>query len=253
MYNLFKDLVSVTHNVAKLGDIGDRVIGVQIGRVTDVDDPEYLRRIKVELEAYPGYSTDWLECYASVVGTDPPLPKLGQLTMVQFINGDPHRGIWQGVKVDPELNPSFNQSDPKYDSTHSVEGDTVILCGGNYQINCLETLQFNINNNSSLTLAPDGTCTLANDKTIVKLSKDGKLDLSTPTTSLKLDTLGLTVNAASINIGSAPILTTLNGQPYNAININGTVLTLVNGKLLINGVMVAMVGGIDSDFDTTIS
>jgi phage baseplate assembly protein gpV len=241
MYNLFKDLVSATHNVAKLGDIGDRVIGVQIGRVTDVDDPEYLRRIKVELEAYPGQSTDWLECFAAVIGTDPPLPKLGQLTMVQFINGDPHRGIWQGVKVDPDLNPSFNQGDPRYDSTHNIEGDTVILCGGNYQINCLETLQFNINNDSSFTLAPDGTCTLANKDASLEINKDGKVTVTTLSATLTLNSGDVTIASTSLNLNTGKL------------RVNGTQVVVTPGHISVGGVQAAMVGGKDSRNDTTLS
>jgi hypothetical protein len=220
MYNLIKDLVAVNSNVAKLGDIGDRVIGVQIGRVTDVEDPENLRRIRVELEAYPGQSTDWLECYAPIVNTDPPLPKLGQLTMVQFINGDPHRGIWQGVKVDPDLNPSFDQADPRYDATHSIEGDSTTLIGGNYILNCLETLQFTINNNSSITLAPDGEVTLANKHSSITITKNGNLKISHPSAALNIDSSGVSITGSSLKF---------------------------------NGVSVALVGGRDTGNNTTLS
>jgi hypothetical protein len=220
MYNLIKDLVAASSNVAKLGDIGDRVIGVQIGRVTDIQDPENLRRVKVELEAYPGQSTDWLECFCPIVNTDPPLPKLGQLTMVQFINGDPHRGIWQGVKVDLDLNPSFDQGDPRYDATHSIEGDSTILIGGNYIINCLETLQFTINNDSSITLAPNGEVTLANKHSSIAITKDGNVKISSQSATISLNSNGVAITGSSLKF---------------------------------NGVSVAMVGGRDTGNNTTIS
>lgn len=241
MYNLFKDLVSATHNVAKLGDIGDRVIGVQIGRVTDVDDPEYLRRIKVELEAYPGQSTDWLECFAPTVNSDPPLPKLGQLTMVQFINGDPHRGIWQGVKVDPELNPSYNQGDPRYDHTHSIEGDTAILCGGNYELTCLETVQFNVNNNASLTMAPDGTCTFANDKSKIEIDKSGKVQITTLSASIAFNNGDVVITSTSLNLN------------VGSLKVNGIPVAVTPGHIAISNIRAAMVGGKDTANNTTIS
>jgi phage baseplate assembly protein gpV len=224
MSNFFRDLVNATNNVAKIGDIGDRVIGVQIGRVTDVDDPENMRRIKVELEAYPGQSTDWLECFAPIVNCDPPLPKLGQLTMVQFINGDPHRGIWQGVKIDPTLNPSYNQNDPKYDRTDSVEGDTVLLNGGNYIINCLETLQFNINNISSFTLSPDGECTLASKVGVVKINKDGKITLTVGSTVLDVNTSTINIDAPQLNLN------------YQSLTANGLSVIFDAQGAVVNGI-----------------
>lgn len=214
---------------------------MQIGRVTDVDDPEYLRRIKVELEAYPGQSTDWLECYAPTVNSDPPLPKLGQLTMVQFINGDPHRGIWQGVKVDPELNPSFNQNNPKYDHTHSIEGDTTILCGGNYELTCLETVQFNINNNGSLTIEPDGACTFANSKSSINMSKDGKVQITSPAATMTFDNGNVTINSTLLNLN------------MTSLKVNGISVAVTPGHIAISNVQAAMVGGKDTRNDTTLS
>ena len=81
----------------KLEDLKERIYGLQIGEVTDNNDPEGRGRVKVMLywTAEETQETDWL------LPAFPPLlwsvPQPGDKVIVGFINGDPNLGVWLGL------------------------------------------------------------------------------------------------------------------------------------------------------------
>jgi hypothetical protein len=89
-----------------------RFIGMMIGRVTDINDPDRQRRIKVRLqfqqeEKTAEMQTGWLWRFTMfsgptnmgrgrVFGDDWPMPEVGSLVGVFFNGGNVHDGYWFG-------------------------------------------------------------------------------------------------------------------------------------------------------------
>ena len=96
------------HDLPNQGDL--RFLGLIIGRVTSIDDPQQLRRIKVRFQFQEqGQESGWLWDGRSpfggptqlsrgmVWGVDWPVPEVGCSVLCLFENGDIHNGFYIGV------------------------------------------------------------------------------------------------------------------------------------------------------------
>ena len=69
-----------------------------VGLVTDNDDPLGLRRVKVALPEKGGQiETDWLVSGTGSPYINLPLPQIGQMVNVNFLEGNNHQGMWQSI------------------------------------------------------------------------------------------------------------------------------------------------------------
>ncbi|MGR9115881.1 MAG: phage baseplate assembly protein V [Gammaproteobacteria bacterium] len=89
-----------------------------MARVTQVDDPERLGRIKVILPGYNDVETDWLEVVMPAAGVNKGLvvlPDIDDKVMLLMLNGRPDQGIVLGGLYGEEGPPDHNVQD---DSVH---------------------------------------------------------------------------------------------------------------------------------------
>jgi hypothetical protein len=128
------DLFAALQRLEKLAPLLEtlegRIIGPQPAEVTNIDDPENRRRIKVRLAKNPALETDWLDRQIASPYDDPPVPKVGQTVAVNFYDGDPHRGYYAGTVLNPRNNPQETDN-PLIDSARVIEGDRTENVGGN--------------------------------------------------------------------------------------------------------------------------
>jgi hypothetical protein len=128
------DLFAALQRLEKLAPLLEtlegRIIGPQPAEVTNTDDPENRRRIKVRLAKNPALETDWLDRQIASPHDDPPVPKVGQTVAVNFYDGDPHRGYYAGTILNPRNNPQATDN-PLIDSARVIEGDRAENVGGN--------------------------------------------------------------------------------------------------------------------------
>ena len=72
---------------------------ISVGKVTEVDDPEKLGRVRVVLSAYGDIETDWLQVVIPGAGRDKGmviLPDIGDQVLLVLPRGDPAQGIVLG-------------------------------------------------------------------------------------------------------------------------------------------------------------
>jgi hypothetical protein len=111
----------------------------QVGRVnhptlctvTDNNDPEKKRRIKVSDPAKPALSTDWLRRLSFTPGDDPPLPPVGSTVMCLFDNGDEVRGWY--MQCQNATNPAFEKESVQDDWWRETPGRKTEVVGGDRQ------------------------------------------------------------------------------------------------------------------------
>jgi phage baseplate assembly protein V len=119
--------------------VTDRVYGIVVGTVTDVDDPEAQGRIRVDLSFMPGGNTRsyWAPVVMPMAGKDRGcwlFPEIGDEAVVAFDHGDTEHPYimgftWNGVDRPPSTT-------PKERVIRSLNGHTIrmldsTLNGGN--------------------------------------------------------------------------------------------------------------------------
>lgn len=108
----------------QLQDLTSRTYGLQIGIVCDNRDPLNQRRIKVAPQSKAGLATtDWLAHCNPTPATDAPIPPVGSTVYFQFLDGDPHDGVWIGVTHNDTNPPDPSQADPVNDCAVEVPGN----------------------------------------------------------------------------------------------------------------------------------
>lgn len=101
-------------------DLQGRNVFPYLSVVSNNDDPEGKRRIKVVNPANPGLESEWLRRLSSTFKLDEPLPKVGQTVMVFSVDGIDVAGWYlQGLN---NTNPPLDKEDPKLDYRFDVEG-----------------------------------------------------------------------------------------------------------------------------------
>lgn len=129
------DILRQAEQIAKPAlDLVGRSLSVELGVVTDNNDPENLRRIKVTLASKGAQTnTDWLYRVLFSPAIDPPLPQINQTVIVAFLEGDSHRGIYLGNTVN-QVNPAFDKGSAQDDYYDSTPGDRLQKTTGQHTI-----------------------------------------------------------------------------------------------------------------------
>jgi len=105
-----------------------RIYGIQRALVTNDGvsgrkrDPQNRRRIKATIPSKGLTETGWLESLNIEPYSDPPLPRVGSIVFVMFVDGNPHDGIWFGSTINSS-NPATDQSDALNDNARATPGD----------------------------------------------------------------------------------------------------------------------------------
>jgi uncharacterized protein involved in type VI secretion and phage assembly len=76
-----------------------RASATTLGRVSRVDDPEGLGRVRATLPAYGGVETDWMQVLSAGAGAGRGLvmlPDVGALVLLVLVEGDPSQGLVMG-------------------------------------------------------------------------------------------------------------------------------------------------------------
>jgi hypothetical protein len=98
--------------------------------VVENNDPEYRRRIKVADPSYGGkVASNWINAFRVSENSDPPLPKVNQLVMVFYADGDPEKGYYLALMTD--TNPSRAKENPVDDFSEQIDGNREVVVGGN--------------------------------------------------------------------------------------------------------------------------
>jgi hypothetical protein len=139
MSELLGAIAELNRLKSQLAELTHRVYGLQIGVVVDNRDPLNLRRIKVAPQSKGGQAAlEWLmHCNPDPI-RDAPIPPVGSTVYYQFLDGDPHDGVWLGVTHNDTNPPDPLQGDPVNDSAveipgndrRTVTGDRVDQVGG---------------------------------------------------------------------------------------------------------------------------
>lgn len=106
-----------------VSDLAKRTMGLELGIVTDTDDPENLRRIKVATASKGGQvNTFWCLRILQSPYDDPPMPPVGMTALIGFLEGDPHAPFYLGVLCN-EINPALGKGQIVEDGYDVVPGD----------------------------------------------------------------------------------------------------------------------------------
>ncbi|AFY49015.1 Phage-related baseplate assembly protein [Nostoc sp. PCC 7524] len=97
--------------------------------VTDNNDPEGRRRIKVALPNTPSLNSDWLRRLLAYPNIDPPLPKIGETVLVLYANGLESNGWYLSLCND--TNPPRDKQSPLNDLSQEIPGNRDIEVKGN--------------------------------------------------------------------------------------------------------------------------
>lgn len=223
------DLFKVWHE-SKRGtqlakDLEGRSPFPSIGVVTQNDDPEQRRRVKVALPKNMGVDSPWLDRKTTSPSEDPPVPKIGQTVEVSFIDGDPHRGVYSGVLTNAK-NVAQDTPSPLIDDARCIEGSRSERVDKNSTLKVGKKLRLENDAGAYLELHESGALKLGDafGNTIVL---GGFTAAIGPTTDCVINTL-------------SSVAWNLNGQ---AINFSNT------GNIAIGGQSIVVVGSTDSGGD----
>jgi uncharacterized protein involved in type VI secretion and phage assembly len=108
---------------------GERVMGLLLARVTDVDDPEGLGRIRVRYEHLPSPAeSQWAPVAAPMAGPDRgflTLPEPDDLAVVGFLQGDLNVPVVMGFVWNAGQEPPASERSER--RWRSVKGHTITL------------------------------------------------------------------------------------------------------------------------------
>lgn len=181
MTDFISTLAELNRLKATLAELTNRVYGLQIGVVTDNQDPLNLRRIKVAPQSKGGVATsEWLGHCNPDPGRDAPIPLIGSTVYYQFLDGDPHDGVWIGVTHNDTNPPDSLQSDPVNDSATEIPGcdrrtviqDAIYQVGGDRTDEVSKSFQLKVDDELHIT-TDQGEVTVTANQNMVTIT--GKL------------------------------------------------------------------------------
>lgn len=223
------DLFKVWHESQRASQLATDLEGrspfPSIGTVTQNDDPEQRRRVKVSFPKNMNIESPWLDRKTTSPSDDPPVPKIGQTVEVSFIDGDPHRGVYSGVLTNAK-NVAQDTPSPLVDDARCIEGSR----------------SERIDENSTLKVGKK--LRLENDAgAYLELHESGALKLG--------DAFGNTIVLGGHSAAIGPLTDCIiNTVESVAWNLNGQSIAFDNaGDVNISGKSIVVVGSTDSDGD----
>lgn len=129
MESVFEILVASKAANQLAGDLAGREIYSKLCVVTNNEDPEGRRRVKVADPSVPGLETTWLRRATDHPFLDAPLPEVGQTVLCNWIEGDQSNGFYSSIQND--TNPPFQKEDVIKDSYEATPGNRTETTGAN--------------------------------------------------------------------------------------------------------------------------
>ncbi|ANV88501.1 hypothetical protein [Picosynechococcus sp. PCC 7117] len=220
-------------------DTVNRVSYPSLGIVTNNEDPEGRRRIKVALPSNPNLESDWLIRISSHPFIDAPLPPIGQTVIIFYIDGLETKGAY--LHIINDTNPALDKGDPVKDLFESIPGDKDTQIQGSLNTQIEGTLNTQIQQTEdrriedNLTVDCGSRITLQTDSgASILLTEFGEVIVT--------DSVG-----RSIRLGGGV-------DNLNQFNLNGHSIDISNASdLTINGTSVVVVGADTSDGATVIN
>ena len=215
-------------------DLDGRLPFPQVAIVTNNADPENRRRVKVSLQKNAALETAWLDRKLSSPSEDPPVPKVGQTVLVEFYDGDPHRGCYAGILIN-DVNTAQETDNPLVDEARVIEGDRVESVRQNDRQVIDESQSVKVGKNLKLENTAGA---------YLELHESGAVILG--------DAFGnrFVLGGASAGLGLPTDMVMEQGGDF-VWDLNGFDLSfLAAGGISINGSQVATVGAPDTDGDT---
>ena len=204
---------------------------IRLGIVTDMDDPDKMRRVKVVTQDRGNSTSSWVPRVTGFDGEDSPVPPIGSTVIVASMQSDSADEVILGVMQTA----TSNQAQPLKDASlgswfKRVLGDVFSSVSGYWKLLTLETITLAIQSPKapSVTIEPSGQITLRNSLGSVRLLPSGYMQMVDPSGTWGSSSSGLSLNHPS------------------QVSVNSP-------NLLWNGVAVSRVGGTDSRGDTTLS
>jgi hypothetical protein len=106
-------------------DLVGRSLSLELGIVTDTNDPEGYRRIKVTTASKGGQTNSyWCLRILQSPYDDPVMPEIGQTALIGCLEGNPHAPFYLGVLANA-VNPSLGKTDIVKDDHRRIPGDRV--------------------------------------------------------------------------------------------------------------------------------
>ncbi|BAZ39398.1 hypothetical protein NIES4101_53510 [Calothrix sp. NIES-4101] len=254
--NLLELLAEFAKLKAQLNELTHRTYGLQIGVVTDNRDPLNLRRIKVAPQSKGGaYTSEWLMHCNPDPQRDAPLPPVGSTVFYQFLDGDPHDGVWLGIAHN-QTNPSDPlQTDPTIDSAIEIPGNDRRSVAGEatYEVQGGRTEE--VGKNYTLKISDEYQVEIGGE---VEITAGDRITIKGIAVRLE-DTTGafIEVSGGAVRVGNAA------GQDWQLGGGSGSAwqwdcagsaiaVTAASG-FSINGKQIAVIGAVDSDGDTIVN
>ncbi len=190
---------------------------IKLGIVTDNQDPENLRRVRVMSPDRGNSVSDWLSRISLYSGQDIPVPNVGDTVILGSIDNDSHTDCVIGVLTCENSNQPLEKDNLQNyfsytQNHHRVRAEHILL----------ETVAGQVEIHST------GLVEIKNELGSLKLLPSGYIVISNPSGTI-------TFGSGGINITSP-----------------GTV-EITSPNLTHNGTKVALIGGTDSRGDTTLS
>jgi phage baseplate assembly protein gpV/phage protein D len=142
-----------------------------LGRVTRVDDPEALGRVRVMLPNYDEIETGWLGVVLPGAGSGKgliALPDVDDRVLVLFVNGEPAQGLVLGGLYGTRVPPDSGVE------AGAVRRFTLLTAGGQRLLldDVQETLRVECSDGSFLQLSPQEACMGDSQGSLVELTQD---------------------------------------------------------------------------------
>lgn len=192
-------------------------MSLRIGIVVDNNDPDNLRRVKVQSQDRGESVSDWLSRVTGFTNEDLPVPQIGDTVVISSIDDNTHTDIVLGVLTSSTSNQPLNKKS-KQDYLSVTEYS-------HKQIN--SKIDF-ITRFGNVCMSEDGTIKLFNTLGSITLLPNGYTVITNPSGSITFGSNGLSFTSP---------------MPINFDTPN----------LTFNGSRVSVVGGTDSRGDTTLS
>jgi phage baseplate assembly protein gpV len=120
--SIFDAIAKAEQLGTQLQHLQGRSLGLIYGIVTDRDDPDDYGRVRCTTAALGGNGvTDWLIRMVPMAGISTPVPPVGAVVPILYVEGNPHQGVYLGV-ITNDLNPAQDK-----DALHVTVGDVGIV------------------------------------------------------------------------------------------------------------------------------
>jgi uncharacterized protein involved in type VI secretion and phage assembly len=226
-----------------------RYYGKFRGQVTDTNDPASLGRIKVKLDAFPGWKDNWCMPCVPYAGKNVGwfvIPEIGARVWIEFEEGNPDRAIWTGCFWEAQTIPEGATPSRKVWKTPTSQLVLDDLDGkaGTLELNTTtrsdQKVSIRFDDTGITITAKDAKITMAMDSGITIAYPEGKLEITAQQTKASLgssSSLTITQQDQTLQSGSITV------QAANQLSVSASSSTSVTtGQYSLKGSTITLQG-----------